>query len=198
MARWELLWPAPARLVKLGALERMLMSWALWELVDGDYVTVQTLPGVQIDGWDDTPPRLLMVPGSNTLVELSLAVSVAAVIPPEGCDARRVVERWVAERSPLPVFGVLRAVRPELMDAGLLHGGVRPPRPWRRVALNLVMSGAEGYCERIAALAPRFDRLWADWLSFQREPDSRDLANSFADAAKNGLVRLALEGDGGG
>ena len=188
--------PCTDRLVQLWPFERLLVVWALWELVADGYATTEFAPGMRslVPG-RPAKPVLNLVPTDKVPERLSLAASLAAAIPPGGTSATNVVLNWTTERDPLPVFGVLREVRPELVTAGLLDDGVQAPPRRRRWSLNLVMSGAQGHCDRIDSLSGRFDALWREWQTFQG--DEEEIAKGFEQGATRGLARGAIIGSGG-
>jgi hypothetical protein len=188
--------PCTDRLVQLWPFERLLVVWALWELVADDYATTEFAPGTSslVPG-RAAKPVLTLVRTDKSLECRSLAASFAGVIPPGGTSATNVVLNWTTERDPLPVYGVLREVRPELVAAGLLDDGVQPPARRRRWSLNLVMSGAQGHCDRIDSLRGRFDAVWREWQTFRG--DEEEIAKGFEQGATRGLARGAIISSGG-
>lgn len=134
--------PCSKGLVRLGPFEQLLVAWALWELiVDGEMDAV--LGGAPRQFRIGGRPRrqVLLTPVVSRRDDGSLASSLAGEIPPEGCTAASAELGWTARRDPLPVFGVLKAVRPELVAAKVIDDSVIPPHWWHRWWGDLVMSG---------------------------------------------------------
>ncbi|MDQ6782349.1 MAG: hypothetical protein M3063_02660 [Actinomycetota bacterium] len=189
--------PCTHHFVQLGPFEQLLVVWALWELVADGYATTEFAPGMRslVPG-RPAKPVLALVPTNKSPERRSLAASFAGAIPSGGSSATNVVLNWTTERDPLPVFGVLREVRPELVAAGLLGDRVKPPPRRRRWSLNLVMSGAEGHCDRIDSLSGRFDAVWREWQTFRE--DEEKIVRGFKEGANRGLSCGAIICSGGG
>jgi hypothetical protein len=156
--------PCSRKLVRLVDLEESLLAWAVWELSDKlAILDVEEAPTSALR----QDATVVISPTGDTTDSQSLASSLLAVVPPAGARVEAVVESWADKRAPLPLYGLVREVRRELIGAGLLADRVIAPPLWRRSFLNLVISKPVGDRRRIVALTGRFDDMVARWSAFE-------------------------------
>lgn len=168
--------PVPGRdvLVDLGELETMIVAWALWGLQRDGYLALQLAErpsGLRVakqrlvgTGW--MPPRVTITIVSPPPMDESLAAGLAAVVPVEGASVYSTIVEWSSRRFPLPVFGVVRIVRAEATDLGILQPGLEQPPWWRNRAFNRVLAASRPNGGAMSELHGTFEKSWRAWCEF--------------------------------
>jgi hypothetical protein len=177
--------PVPGRdvLVDLRELETMIVAWALWGLHRDEYLSLQLaerpsglgaakehLTGT---GW--TSPRVTITTVSPPPEGEYLGAGLAATVPVEGASVSSTVVEWSSGRSPLPVFGIVRVVRAEATDLGILQPGLEQPPWWRNRAFNRVLAASRPNARVLSELQGAFEKCWRAWCEFGTDqPELKD------------------------
>lgn len=188
--------PVPGRdaLVDLGQLETMIFAWALWGLQRDGYVALQLAErpsgfGVvreRLKGSGWVPSRVKITTVGPPTEGESLAAGLAATVPAEGASIVSTIIEWSSTRFPLPVFGIVRIVRAEATELGILQPGLEQPSWWRNRTFNRVLAASRPNGDGLASLQGTFEKTWRAWCEFGT--DQPKLKDGLLVDVRKGLV----------
>jgi hypothetical protein len=176
--------PGTRARVQLGALERMLMAWAFWNLDRQDLLTL-IRPQAPDKHQKDRLVHLNRGQGDQAVG--GLESELLACWTNEGDDVALIIQRWAGDRGrPLPLDAVVAVARDEAADFGLwdkvesVSGSsrtrIRLRRPPRADRLQLEMLG------------PAFSAALTGWETFEENDPA--LAGQLVNNCASGLAPL--------